>query len=91
MPRTVAKKETAQVSFEPVVEQKVAKEETPAEKVETVKVETAEKEKLYSIKLRVNHSCYIGGTMYHFQKGGIYRVTSDVKRILSTAGLLTNL
>lgn len=43
------------------------------------------------IKLLHAHSCVIGGERYSFEKGKVYNVPPDVKRILSNAGLLTAL
>lgn len=43
------------------------------------------------IKLLHKHTCVVGGERYNFEKGKVYTVPPDVKRILSNAGLLTNL
>ncbi len=43
------------------------------------------------IKLLHAHSCVIGGERYSFEKGKVYNVPPDVKRILANAGLLTAL
>lgn len=46
---------------------------------------------LFTIRLNRKHSCFIGGTYYVFDKNQVYRVPSDVKRVLSVAGLLAPL
>ena len=45
-------------------------------------------EKNVKICLREKHSCIIGGTAYHFEKGKQYNVPESVKSILMQADLL---
>lgn len=40
------------------------------------------------IRLRDKHSCHIGGVSYKFEKGKVYTVPENVKKVLSRAGLL---
>lgn len=86
----VARRETAEVMItsagsDNAIEQSV--EVTP-----TYTQNTAQKnEQLFTIRLNRKHSCFIGGTYYVFEKNQVYRVPSDVKRILSVAGLLAPL
>lgn len=40
------------------------------------------------IRLARKHDCNIGGTPYHFEKGKVYDVPADVKRVLSKGDLL---
>lgn len=53
--------------------------------------EKSNTESVYTIRLNRKHSCYIGGKYYVFEKNKVYQVPSDVKRILSVAGLLAPL
>lgn len=48
-------------------------------------------EPLLTVRLNRYHTCYVGGTYYVFEKNRVYQVPSDVKRVLSIAGLLAPL
>ena len=48
-------------------------------------------ERNVKVCLKANHSCSIGGTMYHFEKGKQYNVPISVKEILLQSDLLAPL
>ena len=62
------------------------------EEVATVTFEEKESKKpaVKNVKIctKVNHSCFIGGVSYHFEKGKQYNVPESVKSILRQADLL---
>lgn len=49
------------------------------------------KEKTVKVALVCDHTCYIGGTCYHFRKGETTSVPEPIKDILKNAGLLAAL
>ena len=74
----------------------VTVEESPKEETakaeSTVTFEDTESkkpvEKNVKVCLKANHSCFIGGVAYHFEKGKQVNVPSSVKAILLQADLL---
>lgn len=86
--------ETEEVKEEVVVEENV---EEKKDSEDDIVVDSASgvtltaNDKKYKVRLRSNHSCHIGGETYHFKKGETYNVSGDVKRILASADLLSNL
>ena len=49
------------------------------------------KEKTVKVATVCDHSCFIGGTCYHFRKGEVTSVPEPIKDILKNAGLLAAL
>ena len=71
----------------------VTKEEVDHPTVELVDEVTLKNipERSVKIRLRHNHSCSIGGTRYHFEKGKQYNVPLSVKEILLQSDMLSPL
>ena len=91
----VARRETAEVlvntsndgnssigSFVPNVS------ETEQENTSSVKVKS---ESVVTVRLNKDHSCFIGGVHYVFERNKVYQIPPDVKRVLSVANLLAPL
>lgn len=56
---------------------------------ENTKVDTAKKpDGFVKIRMRIDHKCYVGDTMYDLKKGQTYTVPHSVKLRLNKAGLL---
>ena len=98
---TVPKREIAEVMVD-TQNNNSAENEVSAEMKNTVIEESADlglkiadknkkNETLYTVRLNRKHSCFVGGTYYVFEKGQVYQVPADVKRVLSVAGLLAPL
>lgn len=75
------------------VDETVTVDEEPQREVSVVETETtsSKKDKSCRIKMRCDHSCFIGGEWYYLKEGSCYNVDENVKRILGNAGLLAPL
>lgn len=69
--------------------EEVAEDEVPEVEVKEVPIE--KKEKLVKIKMKKTHRCCIAGEWYYLEKGEVYEVSPDVKRILNKSELLAPL
>lgn len=67
------------------------KKEEPTVSVQKTEEVPTKKCKANRVKMRVDHTCFIGGEWYYLKAGVCYNVDDNVKSILDGAGLLAPL
>ena len=65
--------------------------EEPTVSVQKTEEVPTKKCKANRVKMRVDHTCFIGGEWYYLKAGVCYNVDDNVKSILDGAGLLAPL
>jgi hypothetical protein len=81
------------VEVAPNENEKATKQEKTTKQENSVvfeKADTGKKppEKNVKIRVKTNHTCSIGGVVYHFEKGKQVTVPENVKKILMESNLL---